>query len=79
MVALKVTISLPQHLLTTVDNIARGRGIPRSNVITEMLREQVDRLEEQSMRDGYLALAKENRGFARESLPLAGEVLPKWE
>ena len=75
----KVTISLPQDLLTAVDNIAKERGAPRSSVITEILEDEVEKIEEKSMIEGYIALAGENKAFADDSLPLAREVLAEWK
>ncbi len=75
----KVTISLPHYLLDAVDDIAKEQGVPRSSVITKMLKDELDKVEEQGMIDGYTALAEENKVFAEDSLPLAKEILPEWK
>ena len=48
-------------------------------MITEMNEEELEKIEEQSMIDGYIALAKENEAFAKDTLPLVIEVLPEYK
>ena len=76
---MKVTISLPQYLLAAIDDIAKERGVPRSSVIAEVLKDKLEKIEEQSMIDGYIALAKENATLAEDVVPLAEEVIPEWK
>jgi len=76
---MKVTISLPKHILEAVDAVARERKAPRSSVIAQMLEKDIEGLEEREMIEGYCALAEENLAFAESVLPLAQEVLPEWD
>ena len=75
----KVTISLPQHLLNAVDDMAKERCVPRSSFIAQIIKAELEKIEEQSMIYGYTALAKENRTFAEDSFPLAKEAFPEWK
>lgn len=75
----KVTVSIPLHVLAAVDAIARERKAPRSNVIAEMLKKRVEEIEEESMINGYKALAKENVALAETGLSVVAEVLPEWK
>lgn len=77
--ATKVTISLPQTLLEKVDDIARKKRVPRSKVIASILDRELAELEKQQMIEGYRALAKENKEFAKRALAIAHEVLPEWK
>jgi metal-responsive CopG/Arc/MetJ family transcriptional regulator len=71
----KVTISLPQELVRIADEIARERRTSRSKVVSSCLRELADRRLREQMEEGYKAMAKENRRFARVAGNLAEEVL----
>ena len=71
----KVTISLPNHVLRTVDSLIGQHGQSRSAVIAAILDEKLMEVEAASMKEGYLAMAKENVREAEESLTLTREVI----
>ncbi|MBI4337474.1 MAG: ribbon-helix-helix protein, CopG family [Chloroflexi bacterium] len=75
----KVTISLPADLLERLDTLAKERGVSRSGVIAEMLARWMAELEEQSMAEGYMALAGEALAFAEGGVDAAREALPQWK
>jgi len=76
---LKLTISLPGDLLSFADELAGERRLSRSRFIAACLRDYIERLKEAQMKEGYEAMAEEQRRFAAAALTLAGEVLPEWE
>lgn len=74
----KVTISLPDHILAAIDNLTREHHSARSTIIAALLREKLEEAEAQRLKEGYLALAKENLALAEGALPAAVESLPDW-
>ncbi len=71
----KVTISLPDDVLDPIDRLAGEQGMPRSAVIAGILKKRLQEAMEQEMKEGYLAMAKENLAFAEEALNLTSEVM----
>jgi metal-responsive CopG/Arc/MetJ family transcriptional regulator len=78
----KVTVSMPQHLLEYADRLARERGISRSGVFCQLLaREETEELHA-LMAEGYREMAEENRRLAEEGFPLTAETMlrnTKWD
>lgn len=74
--AVKLTISLPEHLAEFAKRLASETRRPRSRVFAELLESKRQEILHGSMIEGYRALAEENRRFADEAMPLAGEI---WE
>lgn len=68
----KILISLPDTLLTDVDNLATSRKINRSELIREAMKHYVERQKraslEQSLRKGYEAMGDINVEIAEYSL-----------
>ncbi|MEE9176224.1 MAG: hypothetical protein V3U19_08645 [Thermodesulfobacteriota bacterium] len=75
----RLTISLPRSLLAFTDEIANGKKISRSKVISDCLREAAKKQEIAEMEEGYRAMAEEHRQFAEMASAIAHEVVPKWE
>lgn len=72
--AAKITISLPQRLLDSVDHLARARITSRSGLIRQLLeKEEADQLHDQ-MAEGYQAMADENLREAEEAINLTSQV-----
>lgn len=67
----EIVISLPQHLLNEVDGIIRQENVNRDELIhqaTKMyLRERKKRHIRESMRQGYMEMAKINLNIASEA------------
>jgi len=75
----KLTISLPEELISFADQVAREKKISRSKVFSICLREAAQKRREAEMAEGYRAMAKELKQFAADSLEIAHEVLPEWD
>ncbi|MBI2912766.1 MAG: ribbon-helix-helix protein, CopG family [Chloroflexi bacterium] len=72
----KVTVSLPSELAEFIDRVAAETHRSRSGVVADLLQELKKRRLKAALAEGYRELAEENKRFAREAMPLAGEV---WE
>ena len=71
----KVTVSLDERLVKDLKGVSQQSGTPRSRLIEEALRFwQRSRLEQQ-LKEGYEAMAKEDRATAEENLAAGWEIL----
>ena len=75
----KLTISLPQELVSFADALAKERKISRSRAIADALQELAHQQEQDKMIEGYKAMAEQNKEFAAIALPSVSEVLPEWK
>ena len=75
----KLTISLPSNLIQVADEIAHEKKISRSKVVSSCLQELAEKRMKEKMAEGYKMMTKEHLKFAKESLPLANEVLHEWK
>ena len=75
----KLTISLPKDLIALTDEIAKERKVSRSKVVSSCLQELAERRLRAEMEEGYKAMAKEQRQFAKMSFELQRRVVPEWE
>jgi metal-responsive CopG/Arc/MetJ family transcriptional regulator len=75
----KLTISLPEELISFTDEIARKKKVSRSKVISACLRTTAENLKVAEMAEGYQAMAKDNKKFAALASEIAHEVIPEWE
>jgi metal-responsive CopG/Arc/MetJ family transcriptional regulator len=73
--SVRITVSLPDPLLSTLDQLARRWSTTRSGAVTELLRLAEQQEVESQMREGYLALAESHRADAELFLPAQVEVL----
>ncbi len=68
----KILISLPDALLTDVDNLATSRKINRSELVREAMRTYIDKQKraslEKSLKEGYIAMGDINIEIAELSL-----------
>ncbi len=68
----KILISLPDALLTDVDNLATSRKIDRSELIREATKSYMDKQKrastEKSLKEGYIAMGDINIEIAELSL-----------
>ncbi|MBI4296690.1 MAG: hypothetical protein HY667_06200 [Chloroflexi bacterium] len=74
----KLTITVPKELVAVADDIAKKRKVSRSKVISQCLRELAEKRIEEEMKEGYIAMAEENRRTAEEFLEAQRGVLPEW-
>ena len=71
----KVTVSLDKSLVKELEGVSRRSQTPRSRLVEEALRFwQRSRLEQQ-LKEGYEAMAKEDRATAEENLAAGWEIL----
>jgi len=75
----KLTISLPKDLIALTDEIAAEMKVSRSKVVSSCLRELAEKRLRAEMEEGYKAMAKEQRQFAKISFELQRRVVPDWE
>jgi metal-responsive CopG/Arc/MetJ family transcriptional regulator len=75
----KLTISLPEELITFADEVARKEKTSRSKVISASLRTTAKNYRVAEMKEGYLAMAGENKEMADTAAEIEGEVIPEWE
>lgn len=71
----KVTLSLDQDMVQTLDTIGRQSRKPRSRVVQEALGVWRRTCLEKQLADGYRAMATEDRETAERSIPAFAEIL----
>jgi metal-responsive CopG/Arc/MetJ family transcriptional regulator len=71
----KVTVSLDEALVKELAGASRERRKPRSQLVEEALRMWRRSRLEQALRDGYEAMAKEDRATAERRLSAAWETM----
>lgn len=71
----KVTVSLDADLVGTLGSVSRKTGKPRSRLVEEALRLWRRHQLEEALREGYQAMAKEDRATAERSLSAGREAL----
>jgi CopG family transcriptional regulator/antitoxin EndoAI len=74
-VGAKITVSLPEPLLTTLDRLARQWATTRSGAVAELLRRAEREELERQLEEGYAAWAETNRSDAEVFLPAQAEVV----
>lgn len=75
----RLTISLPQSVISFADKVANERKISRSKLISVCLQELAEQRKLAELEEGYKAMAEEHRRFAAVALALAHEVVPEWK
>ena len=71
----KLTVSLDQDLVETLDEISRQSKKPRSRVVQEALRLWRRKHVHDKLAEGYRAMADEDRETAERHLPAFKEIL----
>ena len=75
----KLTISLPEHLISFADEIARNKKISRSKVFSTCLQELAEKHRVAEMAEGYKAMASEQEQFVEIASKIEHEALPEWK
>jgi len=75
----KLTISLPQSLVSIADEVAREQAVSRSRIIAACLEELAERRRVAKLEEGYRVMAETNRSFAEDAVRISHGVLPGWE
>jgi metal-responsive CopG/Arc/MetJ family transcriptional regulator len=73
----KLTISLPVELVSLADKIAEEKKVSRSQVISACLRAEEKRRKEELLKEGYLAMAEENKRMAEMAFEAQSEAVLK--
>ena len=71
----KVTISVDAELLRELGQVSRERHQPRSRLVEEALRLWRRQEVERALRDGYVAMAEEDRATAERNLRAGWEAI----
>ncbi len=75
----KLTVSLPEELISFADEIAKERRVSRSKVLSSCLQELAEKHRVAEMAEGYKAMAKEQKQLAAMASKIEDEVLPEWK
>ena len=75
----KLTISLPEELISFADEMAREKRVSRSKVFSLCLQELAERHRTAEMAEGYKAMAEEQKQFAAMASEIEREVIPEWK
>lgn len=75
----KLTVSLPEQLISFADRVAKEKKISRSKVVSSCLEELAEKHRIAEMAEGYKAIAKEQKQFAVIASEIEHEVLPEWK
>ncbi|MGB9867942.1 MAG: ribbon-helix-helix protein, CopG family [Bacillota bacterium] len=74
-VSAKITVSLPEPLVTVLDRLAERLDTSRSGAVAELLRRAEREELERELEEGYIAWAEANRSDAELFLPAQAEVV----
>ena len=74
----KLTVSLPEDLISFADEIAKKKKISRSKVISLCLQELAESHKVAEMAEGYRAMSKEQKQLAALASEIEHEVIPEW-
>ena len=70
-----ISITVEPNLIAVVDEIRKETNTTRSGVISQCLEELAQRRTTALMEEGYKAMAKENKDFAKMSFELQRQVV----
>lgn len=74
-----ISITVEPDLIAVVDEVRKENNTTRSGVISKCLEEFAQRRITKLMEEGYRAMAKEHKQFAKLSAEAAEEVVPAWK
>ena len=75
----KLTISLPEELISFADQLAKQKKISRSRVFSSCLRDLAEQHRAAEMAEGYAAIADEQKRFTKIASEIEQEVVPEWK
>jgi len=75
----KVTISLSDELAEFADKLAAESGLPRSQIIAQMIDDRRAAALYEELAQAYRELAEENLQFAKDAFPLAAEIWDEYD
>lgn len=68
----KVAITLPKHLLTSIDELSKQIGLSRSRYITQILSQTIARDRKRALKDAY------DKGFSDKDISKEQLETAKW-
>ncbi len=74
----RLSATVPKHIFDETNEIAAASNISRSQLISELLTEMIQRRKQELLVEGYKALAKQHEEFVSLSQDTAKETLPVW-
>ena len=75
----KLTISLPEELISFANEIAKKKKVSRSKVISASLRMTAENYRVAEMAEGYKTMAREQKQMATIASEIEHEVIPEWQ
>jgi metal-responsive CopG/Arc/MetJ family transcriptional regulator len=75
----KLTVTLPEELISVADHIAREKKISRSKVISACLADLAQKQKEALLAEGYQYIAREQKQFGAAVSEIALEIMPEWK
>ncbi len=74
----RLTVNVPKYIAQQAYEIAAGRKLSRSKLVSECLLAMIEERKRQLLAEGYKAMAKRHEEFAQLSESAAKEALPEW-
>ena len=74
----KLTVSVPAELVKMADKVAKEKKISRSKVVSSCLQELAKQRFQAELKEGYKAMAKDEKQLARETFEVQSEIVPEW-
>lgn len=75
----KMTVTLPQELISLADSVAKEKRISRSKVVSACLQDLAIKRRAEEMAEGYRTMAKEQKALAGIAAKIEHEVVPEWK
>jgi metal-responsive CopG/Arc/MetJ family transcriptional regulator len=75
----RLTISLPEELISFADEVAKKKKTSRSKVISACLKVTAENYRVAEMVEGYQAMTEEQKELAALAAEIEHEVLPEWK
>jgi metal-responsive CopG/Arc/MetJ family transcriptional regulator len=75
----KLTVTLPKELISIADRMAKEKKISRSKLISACLQDLAEKQKAKEMAEGYINMAKEQKGFVDFAAKITPEILPEWK
>ncbi len=75
----RITANVPKYIADLTDEIAAGRKLSRSKLVSECLLAMIEERKRNLLVEGYKAMSKNHEEFAKLSESAAKEALPEWQ
>jgi len=74
----KLTVTLPEDLISFADRMAKKKKISRSKVVSLCIQEMAESQRIAEMAEGYQIMAKEQKQIVDAASEIEHEVIPEW-